>query len=302
MQQTTTKPEKILTLKEMIDDYISAGRIEGKSEQTIDQYDRVLYAFASIVSSDPKRVTASDIRKYLAFGKEKGWAKATVWTHYKNLSAFFNFCCGEDYLEKNPTASVSKPRVPKTLPRILTEDEIRALLKAAKARGFLGKRNTALIALLFDSGLRASEICGLKLEDVSLENQVVKVFGKGSKERIIPFSKETAKLLLRYLKVRRDFPFEEGFFVTKNGDGFNRYILFRTVKRLAERAGIDPSKASPHVLRHSFATSWIRAGGDTKRLQHMLGHSDPRIVDVYIHLTAKDLSQAHSEFSPLSHL
>ena len=92
MQQTTKKPEKTLTLKEMIDDYISAGRIEGKSEQTIDQYNRVLYPFASIVSSDPKQVTASDIRKYLALGKEKGWAKATVWTHHKTLSAFFNFC------------------------------------------------------------------------------------------------------------------------------------------------------------------------------------------------------------------
>ncbi|RJQ31876.1 MAG: hypothetical protein C4562_05415 [Actinobacteria bacterium] len=293
----------ILTFQSLINNFMLASQIEGKAERTLEQYCRVLIPFSALVENKaPEEITPADLREYLSHLSKKGLSKQTVWTHYKQLRVFFGFCHRESYLKTNPMELIRKPKVDKLLPKVLTADEIKALLKTAKGKGFLGKRNAALVALMFDSGLRASEVCGLKLTDVSLENQVVRVFGKGSKERIIPFSKTTAKLLLSYLKARGNRPYEEGFFISRYGDKLTRHGLIKVYKCLAQKAKIDKSKVSPHVLRHSFATAWCRAGGDVKKLQFLMGHADVRTTGIYVHLTAKDLSQAHSEFSPLERL
>jgi len=299
----TLNQNQILTFQVLFNNFILASQIEGKAERTLEQYNRVLVPFAALVKNKPpEAISPADIREYLSNLNKKNLAKQTIWTHYKELRVFFNFCHREGYLKANPMELIRKPKVDKLLPRTLTSDEIKALLRVAKGKGFLGKRNAALVALMFDSGLRASEVCGLKLTDVSLENQIVRVLGKGGKERVIPFSKTTAKLLLSYLKARGNRPFEEHFFISRYGDRLTRHGLIKVYKCLAERAGVDKRKISPHVLRHSFATAWCRAGGDVKKLQFLLGHADVRTTGIYVHLTAKDLSQAHGEFSPLERL
>ena len=281
MKTLIEQRQDISSFNRIRDNFMLSAQAEGKSERTMQLYEDTLSRFDVFAKKEPKAITASDVRAFLNHLNSKGYAKTTVWTHYKELKVFFNFCLSEGYISNNPMALIKKPRIEKLLPRTLTDNEVIALLQAAKrTRGFLGKRNTAIIGLLFDSGLRATELCNLKVADVSLENQIVRVFGKGKKERVIPFSKTTAKLLFSYLKARGNLPFEERFYVTKNGDGFDRKFLCKLIKRIAKKACIDTAKVSPHVFRHSFATSWIRAGGDAKRLQHMIGHADPRVVDV----------------------
>lgn len=238
----TNHTDNSLTFRKLIDNFILAAQFEGKAPRTIEQYERVLLPFANFIKCNAHEVQVSHIRSFLGALSNKGWSKATIWTFYKNLNVFFNFCRREGYLSDNPVRLVSKPRIPKILPRTLTDEEIRALLRAAKDKGFCGRRNVALVALMFDCGLRASEVCNLDVTDVSLENQVVRVFGKGSKGRIVPFSKKTAKLLFSYLKSRGNQTFEDHLFLTKHGNSIDRKFLCKLVKRLAKKAGIEPSK------------------------------------------------------------
>jgi len=279
--------------------FLLAIEFEGKSEKTIQQYKRVLYPFAKFVHNKPlEEITANEIRQYLGSLRQKELKPATIWTHYKQLRAFFRFLQREEQILKNPIATLTPIKNPKVFPRVLKEEEALALLKAAKGTGFVAKRNYALISLLLDTGVRASEICSLSLTDFSSDN-AVKVFGKGGKERVVPYSKQTAKAIYRYLKARGDIPFEDALFITTRGDRLTRDRLCRIVKDIAQKADIPREKVSPHVLRHTFATLWIKGGGDAKRLQRLLGHSDSRVVDVYVNLTAKDLKEAHQEYSPM---
>jgi site-specific recombinase XerD len=189
---------KISLEQNLIQNFIFASQIEGKSARTIERYEGVLKPFFAQTNKNPLEITPQDVREHLGHLDTNGYAKATLWTVYKNLHVFYEFLRREGYLKVNPVSIVVKPKIPKVFPKVLTDAEIRGLLFAAKSSNdrFLKKRNFALVCLLFDSGLRASELCGLKLGDVSLENQLVKVYGKGSKERVVPFSSETAKTLV----------------------------------------------------------------------------------------------------------
>ncbi len=289
---------------DLMETFLLASQIEGKNGKTIERYENILRPFLSHIGQNPLEIAPRDIRNYLGHLNNAGYAKATVWTAYKNLHVFYEFLRRDGYIKDNPMKLVAKPKMPKVFPKILTDDEIRALLFAAKSYKdkFLKRRNFALVCLLFDAGIRASELCGLKTGDVSLEQRLIKVFGKGSKERIIPFSDETAKTLSSYLKVRGSHPYEESFFVTQRGNAMTRHRVYRLIRSFAVKAKLDVSKVSPHVLQHSFATNWIRAGGDGKKLQALMGHADGRIVDVYIHLTGVDLAEAHSRYSPLKRI
>lgn len=296
--------KKTKSKNRLIDTFFLALQIEGRSPKTISRYGYMLSPFFEFIKKDPLEVQPTDIRSYLGHLDGLGYAKTTVWTARKDLHSFYEYCRREGYLSQNPVSVVPKPKIPKVFPKILSEAEIISLLQSAKRTGnkFIRKRNYAVLCLLYDSGLRASELCGLKLSDVSLSNQMVKVYGKHSKERIVPFSPDTAKHLRSYLKTRGEQSFEDSFFITKRGDKITRHRLLKIMKQLANVAGIDPSKVNVHVMRHSFATSWIRNGGDAKKLQMLLGHSDSRIVDVYLHLMPIDLKRSHNQFSPLQKL
>jgi len=295
---------KAKTKSSLVDDWFLVSQLEGKDPKTIERYKNIVLPFFDLVQKDPLEVAAADIRRYFGHLAERSYSRVTISIAYKNLHVFFEFLRKEGHRADNPLKLVSKPKVPQIFPKIITEDEARALLAAAKRHNdkFIKRRNFAMLCLLFDSGLRASELTGLKLTDVSLENQVVKVYGKGAKERIVPFSPDTGKALINYLKVRGRLPFEESFFVTRNADRLDRHRLYKIIKELAVLTGVDPKRVSPHVLRHTFATTWIRAGGDGKKLQQMMGHADGRVVDCYIHLTGIDLKEAHNRYSPLRRL
>ncbi len=176
------------------------------------------------------------------------------------------------------------------------------LLRVARGTTFTAKRNYAMIMFFLDTGVRVSELCNLTLDDVNLATLTAKINqGKGGKDRVVHFSKETAKPLSTHLKARSIIPYEDAFFVSMEGNRMRRDSVLKIIKRLGIKAGIEKRKRlSPHTLRHTCATFWIKNGGDPVSLQRQLGQSDPRMIDVYVNLVGRDLREAHSKYSPVS--
>lgn len=292
---------KILSYQKMRDSFFLAATIEGKSSDTLDLYERILKRFETFLSGkDPSEASSSDIRRYLLSMSEKGYKKATIATHYKKLHAFYNFFVSEGAIEKNPLSEIRPPKLPRFYPYVLLEEDIAKLLRAAQGKSFEAKRNYAMLLLFLDTGVRVSELTGLTLDGLSLATYTAKVRGKGDKERTVHFGKETAKALSAYLKTRGFIPHEDAFFVSRLGESIGRHAVLRMIKRLGEKAGIVGKRVSPHTLRHTSATFWIKNGGDPVSLQRQLGQSDPRMVDVYVNLVGRDLKEAHRKYSPVS--
>lgn len=294
-----------LSLETLFENFMFASQVEGKSERTLDQYVRVFKQFKVFCPKNPEDITPQDIREYLFNLTKKGLAKATIWTHFKELSVLFRFLHKEGYLEKNPVSAVAKPKMPKIFPKVLTQEEVRKLVEKAERASKrsknkkLAKRDFALVCLLLTTGLRVGELIRLKISDISFPTRFLKVFGKGGKEQILPFGQRTGKALLNCFKVRGNIHFEEALFVTRDGNPLDRQQVRRILHKIAKKAGSSKEKVSPHGLRYTCATTWVQLGGDAKKLQELLGHSDSRVADCYIHLTPKDLQRAHNQFDPL---
>lgn len=294
----TTKSQEILK------SFFLAATIEGKSKRTLELYDETLKPFAEFIK--PKSLleaTSNDIRSFVFDLQKKNRARATIYTHLKELRVFYNYVF-TDRKEENPMANIKAPKLPKSYPYVLSEDEVDRLLKAIKGRDFEAKRNYAIILFFLDTGVRVSELVGLNLDDVSLATYTAKVSGKTG-ERTVHFGQITAKALASYLKKRGFLAHEDAFFVSvvSGGNRLTRSGVQQIIRKLGQKAGVDKKKrVSPHTLRHTCATFWIKNGGDPVSLQRQLGQSDPRMVDVYVNLVGKDLKEDHNKYSPLKRL
>lgn len=294
---------KNLSYQKIRDSFFLATTIEGRSHHTLELYEYILASFERFLNDkNPLEAEAGNIRRYLLSLSEKGYKKATIATHYKKLHAFYNFLSSEGIIEKNPLSLVKSPKLPRCYPYVLSEEEVVKLLRVARGKTFEDKRNYAMLLFFLDTGARVSEVTGLTLDDVSLATYTARVRGKGERERTVHFGKETAKTLSAYLRSRGVLPHEDTFFVSRRGEGLGRHAVLRMVKRLGGKAGIVGKRVSPHTLRHTSATFWVKNGGDPVSLQRQLGQSDPRMVDVYVNLVGRDLKEAHSKYSPLKRL
>ncbi len=170
------------------------------------------------------------------------------------MRAFFNFLEADELIESSPVKAVKSPKIPRVFPYVLSEEEVHKLLLAAKGKSFSAKRNYAMLCLFLDTGIRVSELCNLKLDDIKFATMSIKVIGKGNKERVILFSKKCAKALMKYIKARSFVPFEDILFVNKEGEPFKRRGILQIIHRLGKKAGIKGKRVSPHTLRHTFAT------------------------------------------------
>lgn len=242
-----------------------------------------------------------DKRRYMLMLKDAGYSIATIATHHKELKVFYNFLLNEEHVTKNPTTPIKAPKQPRVYPYVLSEEEIDKLLKVTNGNTFEAKRNYAILLTFIDTAIRVSELCSLKLEDVCFATYTIKINqGKGGKDRVVHFSKDTAKALSSYIKKRGFVAHEDSFFLTKQNNSLSRDTVFRIIKKLGVKACIDRKRrVSPHTLRHTSATFWIKNGGDPVSLQRQLGQNDPRMVDVYVNLVGRDLKEAHSKYSPL---
>jgi integrase/recombinase XerD len=229
----------------------------------------------------------------------------TINDYLRALRAFWSWAQAEGYIHKNPFSLLKIPKAPKRLIPSFATEQLAGLIEAIDLSNSQGYRDYAIVLLLSDTGIRVSELTGLKLDDVNLERRLVRVLGKGAKERVVPYGMRVQKALLRYLNFHRSepvTPLTREFFLTDSGEPLKARRVQAIIKRYGEKAGIKGIRCSPHTLRHTAAVMWIRNGGDVFSLQQILGHSSLEMVRVYVNLAQSDIEAAHRRYSPADNL
>tara|TARA_B110000438_G_scaffold44093_1_gene44086 strand:- start:1637 stop:2599 length:963 start_codon:yes stop_codon:yes gene_type:complete len=244
------------------------------------------------------------IRSFLGQLYEKSNSGASMGRKLSTLRSFFNFLCREGHIKTNIIKTIPVPKKINRLPSYLSVDEVFRLLELPKANSFAGARDKTIFGMFYDTGIRISELVKLSLEDLKIEQQTVKVLGKGKKERLLPFGKKTAAVIKSYLKFRADhiknmtLPSDPpGLFLNQRG----QTISTRGVRKIMHqyiRANNFPKNISPHSLRHTFATHMLEAGADLRAIQEMLGHASLSTTQKYTHLTVDRLMETYDKAHP----
>ena len=276
----------------------------GLSKNTLASYRADLAQFSAWLESQGKaldQVEPADIHGYLRDFSRR--AKSTSQRRLiASLRRFYQHLLAIGELRLDPTLNIDPPPRPERFPKTLSEAQVEALLAAPDSETPLGLRDRAMLEVLYATGLRVSELVALKLFEVGMNEGVVRIFGKGSKERLVPLGQVALEWLDRYLKEARP-PLLAGracdaVFVTRRAAGLSRQMFWNLVKRYAIRAGIDPARISPHTLRHAFATHLINHGADLRVVQLLLGHADISTTQVYTHVARERLKQLHAQHHP----
>ncbi|MBT3921705.1 MAG: tyrosine recombinase XerC [Nitrospina sp.] len=242
------------------------------------------------------------VRSFMGYLYEKNFSGTTLRRKLSTLSSFFRFLCREGTLKNNVAKTVPAPRVQNKLPSYFSIDEMFRLLQLPQGEGFLPTRDKAMLELFYSCGLRISELVSLALEDINLESRMVKVLGKGGKERLLPVGRHCIEALKTYLNVRMDKirntdSATDQLFLNHRGGG----ITVRGMRKVVEKyikQGNFPGGVSPHSIRHSFATHLLEGGADLRSIQELLGHSSLSTTQKYTHLTLDRLSEAYDKAHP----
>jgi integrase/recombinase XerC len=306
----------VITLARAIDEfegYIADAR--RFSERTVRAYRSDLDRFATFWERDfgegsaaktpISKVDTLAVRSYLASLHRSHLASRSLARHLSTLRSFFRWACREGHVEKNPARALPSPKLPRTLPRAMTQPDTERLLEVDE-EGSFPERDRALFELLYATGLRVSEAAGLDLEDVDFSARLLRVLGKGNKERIAPFGEAAGDALSAYLPARRarrrgaeDAAADDGepLFVNARGGRLTTRSMARLLKRRLRAAGL-PVEISPHALRHSFATHLLEAGADLRAIQELLGHASLSTTQKYTHLDAARLRDVYRKAHP----
>ncbi len=278
---------------------------DGLSPRTLASYRADLLRFAHWLArrnSDLGSASSGDIEAYLAYLFGEGGLKArSAARAVSSLRRFYRRLARDGERGDDPTALTASPRLPRSLPRSLTEAQVEALLATPEIVAAEGFRDRCMLEVLYATGLRVSELVGLPVAAVSLDMGVVRVLGKGSKERLVPLGEEALDWIGRYLRGPRsellDGRHSEALFVTRRGGPMTRQAFWLRLKQHAVRAGIG-SAVSPHVLRHAFATHLLNHGADLRVVQMLLGHADISTTQIYTHVARERLKQLHRQHHP----
>ena len=277
---------------------------EGLAKNTLDSYRLDLSQFATWLEREHQgqllQVTQGQIQQYLAFRVPQCKARS-VSRLIASLRRFYRYYLRENQITQDPTALIEAPKLPRSLPKSLNEEDVEALLAAPDINQLIGLRDKAMLELLYASGLRVSELVGMKVMEVSLNEGVVRVTGKGSKTRLVPMGELAVEWMQRYLENGRSQILQQRLsdylFVTQRGDAMTRQAFWYLIKRYALQAGIK-KQLSPHVLRHAFATHLLNHGADLRVVQMLLGHADISTTQIYTHVARERLKQLHSQHHP----
>ena len=257
------------------------------------------FAWAQDKKLNPCKAQRSDLDDFLWAERERGLKPATLFRKIESLKSYFSFETLEGRLSESPAETLRTPRIPARLPKFLTKEEAARLLAAPNTLEYEDVRDRAMLEMLYASGLRVSELTGLKPESVNLQDGWVKVVGKGNKERMVPAHPRALSALRVYL-AERDRRFKNPaaeLFLGRTGKKLSRIQFWRRLRDLGERAGIK-TKLHPHLLRHTFATHLLQGGADLRAVQEMLGHADLATTQIYTHLDSAALKAAHSKHHP----
>jgi len=289
-----------------LDQFLSYLTVErGLSANTLDAYGRDLARYLDYLEKEktahPDEVTSAQVLRFLARLKESGLSSRSRARALVSLRMFHKFLLAEKIATVNPTALVEAPRSLQALPHTLSPAEVERLLTAPAGDDAYALRDRAMLELLYATGLRVSELVGLKLQDLQLDVGYLFAFGKGSKRRIVPMGEAAISELQRYLVTARPLLERQTasphIFLNRGGKGLTRQGFWKIIKRRAREAGISKN-ITPHTLRHSFATHLLENGADLRAVQTMLGHADISTTQIYTHVTRERLRKIHEQYHP----
>ncbi len=292
--------------QEAIDQFLEMLWLEhGLSDNTLASYRHDLLQFARWLSQDSAtdllRGDKVSLLSYLSHRLEQGAKPSSTSRCLSCLRRFYRFHLREQRIPLDPTLNVSNPKLPRLLPKYLSEEDVSALLEAPQVDDAIELRDRAMLELMYGSGLRVSELVELRYEQLSMEQGLVRLFGKGNKERVVPMGEETLDWLERFLVDSRPLLVGAGecaaLFPSRRGQQMTRQTFWHRVKRYAITAGVS-GKISPHTLRHAFATHLLNHGADLRVVQLLLGHSNLSTTQIYTHVAKHRLESLHSTHHP----
>ena len=289
----------------MVREYLDHLRVErGLATNTLVAYGRDLArlsAFARATRREVLDLRQGDLSEFIGNLRTEGLAARSVARAVHGVRGFFRFAVREGRLERDPMENLKAPRAFQALPRFLSPSQVEGLLAAPDTKTPLGLRDRAILEVMYATGLRASELTGLESANVDLQVGLVKVFGKGRKERLVPLGRVAGRWVERYLSEVRGRLATKGrlpvLFVSRRGSKLSRMGLWGLVRKHAVAAGVERI-LTPHVLRHSFASHLLERGADLRSLQAMLGHADISTTQIYTHITRERLRQLYDQFHP----
>lgn len=291
------------TLADPLGRFLLRCQVEGLSKATLAFYDSILSSYHRFVGDGfLEEQTSNGISHYLMSLRDRGLSPVTVGDHYRALRVFYGFLVSDGLMLENPVSKIPKPRQPKRFPHCLEEHQVKALLDVCETATFEGMRNQTMILAFLGTGLRRGELVSLNTDTVNLSERVLRVKGKGDKERLVCFGPRLVRVLRTYMVIRASLPgieYQDALFVTGKSERLKNRNVHLIISRLGKKAGITGVRVSPHSLRHTFATRYIANGGDPYALQELLGHSDPKTTMVYVHMTGRRLKEAFAKADPL---
>jgi len=277
------------------------------SPKTIDAYRRDLRQYLqhiyNIKIKNLSDVKSTHIREYVRILNKRGMAPTSISRIISSIRGYHKFLSGEKIVEENPALTINNPKIPKKLPHVLSEKEISSIIDSIDENSQFYRRDTAMIEMLYSCGIRVSELCSLEISDLFLDDELIRVIGKGSKERLLPIGGKAKTFLNEYLihsRNRLNRKTESSFvFLSRNGKVLTRAMVNKILNKWTKSAGITRS-ISPHMLRHSFATHLLEGGADLRFVQALLGHSDIATTQIYTHLDKHHLKEVYKSHHPRS--
>ncbi len=296
-----------VALHPWMDSYLQYLLIEkGLSENSLHSYTGDLESFCAFLDEKSFPLEETDgkvLFLYFTRLRARGLKSRSLARHISTLRGFFAFAADEGFFNDDPAKKLENPKLPKTLPEVLDKDEIIRVLSLPDMSTKLGYRDKVMLELLYAAGLRVSELIAMTILDYDQQTGIVKVFGKGSKERLIPIHYAAQDLLNSYLKDCRPGykPAQDFMFLNRSGKGLTRQGVWKLIKKFVEQAGIKRN-ISPHTFRHSFATHLLEGGADLRTVQLLLGHADISATEIYTHVQTGRLVSIHRKFHPRSEM
>jgi integrase/recombinase XerC len=289
------------SLDECIDKFIRYLEVEkGVSAHTLRAYKKDLGDFSGYVKTAPEKVDMFDVRGFIAAQISAGLNRVTVSRRLSSIRSFFKFLYREGYIKANPAKLVPTPRLPKLLPKYLSVDDVFALIEKPQGIGFIPARDHAILELLYSSGLRVSELSGLNTEDLNIRESLVKLRGKGRKERIVPVGSKAIDAVKSYLIERMLLKSrDKALFLNRRKTRLTDRSVRRIVVKYARALAMN-GKIGPHTLRHSFASHLLQGGADLRVIQELLGHSSLSTTQKYTHLDIRHLMDIYDKAHPFA--
>lgn len=288
-------------------EYLSHLKLQKNlSENTLSSYKNDISTFISFLSdykiSDPFDISTENLTAFFKTLKNIGLTSTSAARYFSSLKGFFLYLLKNNYIIKNPLEKISAPKLSKKLPEVLNINEVDKILAQPNVSDTLGLRDKAILELLYACGTRVSELTNLKLSDLFLNEEVIRVFGKGSKERLIPIGSSAIEWVGKYIKESRSVLLRISksgnyVFLNSRGSKLSRMGIWKIIDRYVKEAGIQ-KEVHPHTFRHSFATHLLEGGADLRAVQEMLGHADISTTQIYTHIDRDYIKQVHKQFHP----